>query len=68
MKSFKNNIFAPYIPTTTTYTVGNWFSYQEGEARTWRKDREIYFRTPKDVGRLLDPPTGKIFYMDMGQS
>ena len=34
MKSFKNNIFAPYIPTTSTYAVGNWFSYQEGEAHT----------------------------------
>lgn len=66
MKSFKNNIFAPYIPTTSTYTVGNWFSYQEGEARTWRKDREIYLRTPI-YAQPLDPPTGKIFYLDMDQ-
>lgn len=66
MKSFKNNIFAPYYPTSTTYTIGNWFSYQEGEAHTWRKDREIYLRTPI-YARPLDPPTGKIFYLDMGQ-
>lgn len=66
MKSFKNNIFAPYIPITSTYTVGNWFSYQEGEAHTWRKDREIYLRTPIYT-HPLDPPTGKIFYLDMDQ-
>ena len=66
MKSFKNNIFAPYIPTTSIYTIGNWFSYQKGETHTWRKDREIYFRTPIDA-QSLDPPTGEIFYLDMGQ-
>lgn len=64
MKSFKNNIFARHIPITSTYTIGNWFSHKKSETRTWRKDREIYLRTPIDV-RSLDPPTGEIFYMDM---